>query len=227
MSDLFKFLLSLTIILPAVVGIFRYKNADPAYRPFLYYIFISLFNELWVGLYLNTHTREIRTLNWHIFNLLEWLMLLVQFYFWGRFKKARSLFYVILICSLVGWAYENFIYSTVYVFNPVFLISYSFFLVLLSVNAINSTFAQHNQILSKNGLFIICVGMLIFFIYTIIVFLFMAMDTRYDKQLIQRIFNIRVYINALANIIYAIGIYYIPARGVHDAFFKSNRKLIS
>ena len=78
--------------------------------------------------------------------------------------------------------------------------------------------------LNKNGLFIICVAMAIFFIYTIIVFTFLAMDTRYDKELMQKIFNIRVYINALTNILYAIGIYYIPVSGVHDAFFEKQQK---
>lgn len=224
MSDSLKFLLSLTIIFPAAAGIFRYKNADPSYRPFLFYIFISLFNELWVGFYINHFSRDIRTLNWQIFNLVEWLILLIQFYYWGRFNKSRSLFYIILSCSLAGWVYENFIYSNIYAFNPVFLISYSFVLVLLSINTLNSTFAQQNQVLSKNGLFIICVTMIILFIYTIIVFLFMAMGTRYDSDLMQKIFNIRVYINALTNLLYAVGIYYMPLRGVHDAFFKKQQK---
>jgi hypothetical protein len=112
------------------------------------------------------------------------------------------------------------------VFNPVFLISYSFILVLLSINTINYTFAQHNQLLSKNGLFIICVGMVIFFVYTIVVFTFLAMDTRYDKELMQNIFNIRVYINALTNILYAIGIYLIPIGGFHDAFFRKQKNIL-
>jgi hypothetical protein len=224
MSDSLKFLFSLTILFPAVAGVFRFRNSDASYRPFLIYIFISLFNELLVGLYLVHFSRDIKTLNWQIFNLVEWLILLIQFNFWGRLKKYGYLFHIILFFSLAGWVFENFIYSNIYAFNPVFLISYSFVLVLLSINTINYTFAQHNQMLSKNGLFIICVAMAIFFIYTIIVFTFLAMDTRYDKELMQKIFNIRVYINALTNILYAIGIYYIPVSGVHDAFFEKQQK---
>lgn len=226
MSDSLKFLFSLSILFPAVAGILRFKNADPLFQPFLYYIFISLFNELWVGLYLNHLSRDIRTLNWQIFNLVEWILLLVQFYYWGRLKRYRYLFITILIVSITAWIFENFIYSSIYAYNPVFLISYSFVLVLLSINTINSTFARHNQLLIKNGLFIICVGIIIFFIYTIIVFLFLALKTRYDNELMQKIFNIRVYINALSNIIYAIGIYYIPVSRFHDAFFKQDQKNI-
>jgi hypothetical protein len=224
MSDSVIFYFSLSILLPAIAAALRFRNSHRNYRPFLIYIFISLLNELLVGLYLVNFPRNIKTLNWQIFNLVEWIILLIQFYYWGRFKNYKPLFYILLFSSFVGWVFENFIYSDIYAFNPVFLIFYSFVLVLLSINTINYTFAQHNQMLNKNGLFIICAAMIIFFIYTIVVFTFLAMDTKYDKELIQRIFNIRVYINALTNILYAIGIYYIPVRGVHDAFFDKESK---
>jgi hypothetical protein len=204
----------------------RYRNADPGYRPFLYLIFVSLINELLVGLYLSDLSKHMQTLDWQIFNLIEWILLLVQFHYWGRLKKYKYLFVIILTVSLVGWVFENFIYSNIYSFNPVFLISYSFVLVLLSINTINSTVAQQNQSLSKNGLFIICVGLVIFFIYTIVVFLFLALDIKYETVLMQKIFNIRVYVNALTNLIYAAGIYYIPVSGVHDTFFKKQQKNI-
>ncbi len=226
MSPTLKFLFSLSILFPAVAAVMRYKNADRSYRPFLYLIFISVINELLVGLYLNDRSREIRTLNWQIFNLVEWVLLLVQFYYWGSLRRFKYLFYIILVISLGGWLFENFVYSNIYAFNPVFLISYSFALVLLSINTINSTVGEQNQSISKNGLFFICIGIVIFFIYTIIVFLFLALDIKSETVLMQKIFNIRVYVNAFTNLIYAVGIYYIPVTGVHDAFFKKQQKNI-
>lgn len=204
----------------------RYKNADPSYRPFIYLIFISLINELLVGLYLNDLPRNIQTLNWKLFNLIQWVLLLVQFHYWGRLKRYKYLFMIILSVSLAGWVFENFVYSNIYAFNPVFLISYSFVLVLLSINTINSTVAEQNQSLGKNGLFFICIGLVIFFIYTIIVFLFLALDIKSETVLMKKIFNIHVYVNAITNIIFAVGIYYIPVSGVHDAFFKKQHKNI-
>jgi len=224
MNDLQKFLLSLSIIFPVVAGIIRYRNSDAGYRPFLLYIFISLFNELLVGLYLNDFPRNVRTVNWHLFNLVECLLLLTQFYYWGRFKKQRYLFYILVVGSIMGWAFENFIFSNIYAFNYIFLIVYSFVLVLLSINTINIIFAQHHQLLHRNGLFIICVAMIIFFIYTIFIFLFLAMDIPGNKVFLNKIFGIRVYINVFTNLLYAIGIYYLPVSGVHDAFFKRQQK---
>lgn len=225
MSDSLKFIFSLSILFPAVAAVMRFKNSDRSYRPFLYLIFVSVFNELLVGLYLWRLPKNIRNLDWQIFNLVECILLLAQFYFWGRLRNYKYLFPGILLVSVAAWVYENFIYSNTYA-NPFFLISYSFVLVLLSINTINSTLAQQNQSLGKNGLFIICVGLVIFFIYTIIVFLFLALDVNYKTVLMQKIFNIRVYVNTLTNLIFAMGIYYIPVTGVHEAFFEKQQKNI-
>ncbi|HKH62583.1 MAG TPA: hypothetical protein VKA49_17190 [Flavitalea sp.] len=226
MNPTLKFIFSLSILFPVVAGVMRYKNADTSFRPFLYLIFISLFNELLVGLCLADLSREIQTLNWKIFNLIQWVLLLLQFHYWGRLKKYKYLFTIILVVSLAGFVFEDFIHSSIYAFNPVFLISYSFVIVILSINTINSTVAEQNQSLNKNGLFFICIGLVIFFIYTIIVFLFLALDIKTETLLMRKIFNIHVYVNTITNLIYAVGIYYIPVSGVHDAFFRKQQKNI-
>jgi hypothetical protein len=92
----------------------------------------------------------------------------------------------------------------------VFLIAYSFLLVLLSINTINHQVVNYNRTISKNPLFIICVGFVIFFIYTIVVFTILATNRR--NNAFTSVFEIRVYINALTNILYATGIYFIPRK---------------
>ena len=226
MSPTLKFLFSLSILFPAVAAVMRWNNADRNYRPFLYLIFISVANELLVGLYLNKTSKEILTINWQLFNLIEWVLLLVQFYYWGSLQRHKYLFFGILLISVAGWVFENFIYSNIYAPNLVFLISYSFALVLLSINTINSTVGEMNQSIGKSGLFLICIGIVIFFTYSIIVFLFPALGVKSETVLMRKIFDIRVYVNALTNLIYAVGIYYIPVTGVHDAFFKKQQKNI-
>src|SRR3954465_13817930 len=127
MSEPLKnFLFSLTIIFPAITGLVRYRNADTSYRPFFYYVFYSLFNELFVFFYIEQHaTRKANIVNWEIFNLLECLLLLVQFYYWQRFKNYEKLLPLLLGAALLGWCLENFAFSSIYDFNPVFLITYS------------------------------------------------------------------------------------------------------
>src|SRR3954465_1276951 len=121
MSEPLKnFLFSLTIVFPAIMGLVRYRNADTSYRPFFYYILYSLFNELFVGLYLTPYaTKKASIINWEIFNLLECLLLLVQFYYWKRFKNFEKWFLALLGLAVSGWMTENFVFSGIYAFNPV------------------------------------------------------------------------------------------------------------
>jgi len=213
MSEPLKnFLFSLTIAFPAIIGLVRYRNADTSYRPFFYYIFYSLVNELFVGLYIVPHaSRHTNIISWQAFNLLECLLLLVQFYYWQRFRNYKKVILVLLGLAVLGWVAENFIFSSIYDFNPVFLITYSFILVLLSINTINDQVVNYNRSISRNALFIICVGFVIFFIYTIVVFTILATNNSHNKAF-SSVFEIRVYINALTNILYAIGIYFVPRK---------------
>jgi len=226
MSEQLKnFLFSLTIVFPAIIGLVRYRNADTSYRPFFYYIFYSLFNELFVGLYLSRYAgKNAATINWEIFNLMECLLLLTQFYYWRRFRSFKMLLPVLLAAALAGWATENFIVSDITAFNPVFLISYSFLVVLLSINTINHQVVNYNRTIARNPLFIICVGFVIFFIYTIVVFTILATNNSHNKAF-SSVFEIRVYVNALANILYAIGIYFIPRKTLlHRNIFLEKKK---
>jgi len=212
MSEPLKnFLFSLTIVFPAITGLVRYRNADTSYRPFFYYIFYSLFNELFVFCCLEQYaTKKAAIINWEVFNLLECLLLLVQFYYWRRFKNYEKTFLVLLGVALLGWILENFFFSNIYAFNPVFLITYSFLVVLFSINTINHEVVNYNRNISRNPLFIICVGFVIFFTYTIVVFTILA--TNSHNNAFSSIFEIRVYINALTNILYATGIYFVPRK---------------
>lgn len=222
MSEQLKnFLFSLTIVVPAVTGIIRFRNADTGYRPFLFYVFLSLVNELLVGLYLSGYSKRVEIMSWEIFNLLECVLLLLQFYYWQRFKNFKAIFFILAGTAVAGWITENFIVSNIYAFNPYFLISYSFVLVLLSVNTINHQVVNDHRAISKNAMFIICVAMVIFFIYNLVVF--MLLTTKRNNAF-TNIFEIRVYINALTNLLYAIGIYHIPRKTHHRNIFKQEIK---
>jgi hypothetical protein len=117
------------------------------------------------------------------------------------------------------WVGENIIFSRLFLYNTYFLVIYSFVMVLLSINTINYIVVNHHQSLFRNGMFIICVGILIFFIYTMIIFTFLTAEKNFNKTYLINIFNIRVYINALVNIIYASGIYFIPRKTENSNYF--------
>lgn len=216
-EQLKNFLFSLTIVFPTVIGLVRYRNADPAYRPFLWYIFLSLLNELFSALYLINAPKNIQMIDWQLFNLAECVLLLLQFYLWGRVRRRKYLFYILLPTLIALWCVENFVVSNIYSLHVAFLITYSFILVSLSINGINHIGITYHRPLYTSAMFIMCVAFVIFFVYTIIVFVFL--NTNFSDESIRNVFNIKVYVNALANLLYAAGIYFIPARTRKNTFF--------
>ncbi len=219
-ENLYLFLFSLSILFAAVIGLIRYRKVNASYRPFLWYLFFSLFNELLVGFYLAKYTpKAMQIADWNLFNLFECLAFLVQFYYWQVFTRLKEGFFVLTGLMVMLWIAENLLWSTVYSFNYVFLIAYSFMLALLSIYTINSIVVKLNRSLFKNAMFIICVGMVIYFVYTIIVFTFLLIGT--DKGLLREVFDIKVFVNAFVNLVYAAAVIFIPRKtNVTDYFNK-------
>jgi hypothetical protein len=221
-ENLYLFLFSLSILFAAIIGLIRYKNANTSYRPFLWYIFLSLFNELLVGFYLVNTPKTSQVADWNLFNLFECLIFLTQFYYWQLYTKHKNTFFVVAATLIIMWLAENFIYSTLYSFNYVFLISYSFVLALVSIYTINTIVVKLNRSLFKNSMFIICVGMVIYFIYTIIVFTFLLIGK--DKEILREVFEIKVFVNAFVNLMYAAAVYFIPRKTQTMNFFDEDMR---
>ena len=220
-EKLLKFILSLSVAIPAVVGLLRIRQIHPAYYPFLVYLMVSLLNELLVGLVLINFSKESRIINWSLFNLFEGLILLVQFYGWKLFEHNKSIFVSLLILFAGIWLLENFVWSDIYSFNALFIIGCSFVLVLLSIQTINHIIVhQSRSPLSRNAIFIICVTLIIYFVYNIFVYTLQAKGIgRTDKLLMNKVFSIKVYVNTVTNLLFGIAVFLIPFKNKSLHFF--------
>jgi hypothetical protein len=212
MSSDTLFLFSLTVAFPAIVGIIRYRKMERSYTPFLIYIIISLLNELLVKFALKSYNA--RNLDWQLFNLFEAVILVTQFYYWRVFSRVKRGFIIVLVILIGVWFIENLVISSIYEFNPFFLIGKPFILVLLSVQTINHIIVNQNRSpLSRNAMFIICVALVIYFIYNIFVYTLQAKGiSKTDKNLMTKVFEIMVYVNAFTNLLYGLAMCFIPER---------------
>lgn len=207
-SGIWKFILSMSVAFPAIAGLIRFRKITPAYRPFLIYLVVSLANELLNGLVIIPNNfRKAEALDWSLFNLFEAVILLTQFYYWKRFDRHKKKFQALFIIVVCGWMFENFIAENIYHFNPIFLICYSFILVLLSVQTINYIIVNEGRLpLIKNSMFIISTAMIVFFVYDIFVYTLAA------KGIKSYIFHIFISINTVVNLLYGIGVCFIPKK---------------
>ena len=132
-------------------------------------------NELLVWFVLPADNRDARTLDWQLFNLFEAVILVTQFYYWRVFSRFKRSYAILLAVLIGGWILENLVFSTIYQFNPVYPIAKPFILVLLSVQTINHIIVNQNRTpLSRNAMFIICVALVIYFMYNIFVYTLQA-----------------------------------------------------
>src|SRR5436305_402363 len=106
-----KILLSFCILIPAVIGLIRFRNIDSAYRPFIYCIWIGLTNE--VISYILVKGRHSNVINNNIYGLIEFLLFTYQFKLWGLFRKRNILFTCIISALCLAWIFENFIISQI------------------------------------------------------------------------------------------------------------------
>jgi hypothetical protein len=228
-DEIWRFIFSLSAAFPAIASIIQFKKANPLYRPFFVYSIVSLINELCVGVFIIRLGKQALNINNNLFVLFEALILFTQFYYWRKLKERKKIFQALIIATLVGWATENIIANNISHFHPVFIIAYSFLLVLLSVQTINFIIVNEaRQPLIKNAKFIICTAMVVFFVYNIFVQAFMSSMVKtvdgikvYDKELVANIFAIQVYINAFTNILYGIAVCLVPRKISEKDFFKS------
>ncbi|MBS1667781.1 MAG: hypothetical protein JST58_10425 [Bacteroidetes bacterium] len=220
-DEIWRFVISLSVAFPAIVGLIRIKKIDKAYYSLFIYIIVSLLSELSFGLITQqSKSMTIVIINW--FNLFEAIILLTQFKFWEHFDLYTKLFPELIIAVIVGWIFENLFLHNLSHFHVYFLIAYSFLLVLLSVQTINHIIVNESRVpLIKNPKFIICVAIIIFFTYTIFVYTLMAkgIDAE-NKKMMSNIFSIKVYVNAFANILYGIALLFVQKKVSGKDLFK-------
>ena len=211
-----SFLLSLSIIFPFLIGLVRYKKIQDNYQPFLIYIIISFVSEIISYLLIKVFRTNLVFLN--IFSLVECFVLVIQFHKWGFLGKRRH-FYAFLAILFIGWVTENFLLSDISRTNRIFLIAYSFLLVLLSIRELNHAMILSNRALYDNARFIICIGMIVFFTFNIIAQTFRFFGSGFSKEFMKHLFSIVAYTNAITNVVYAFGVYNIPKKRDTDAIF--------
>jgi hypothetical protein len=206
MNNYLSFLLSLLVLLPLTIGLIRYKRIKNEYRPFLVVIMLAVLAEVFSYITIKLFKNNAVVSN--VYYLLECMLLLYQFYRWRFHTKPRSWYWVIPAMFLILWIMENIVYMKITEFSPVFRISYSFLLVVLSINEINYLITHENRHLFRNARFLICIGFIIYFLYQILFEGSLYVVTNRDTS--NKIILLSICVNALANIIYAAAMWFIP-----------------
>ncbi|HEY4108431.1 hypothetical protein [Puia sp.] len=210
MKSIYIFILSELILFPLLVGLVRLRRIKKSsYQPFFFLILMGAFWELLNVYFIKVlHLHNVVVVNFYM--LFEWLLIAWQFRMWGLLRSRNAVFYAVLLLPCLVWLIERLVFWQMDYFVPYYQVLYCFLVVLFSVNTINFMITHDYRNLFGNPTFLICIGFIIYFIYTIIFNWAYQTSLMGATETTTFIIMLHGYVNALTNVIFAIALLRIP-----------------
>lgn len=213
MNDTVRFVLSLSIVFAVVIGIVRFRKADPAYYPFLYRIFLVLLVEITARLFFLSADPRNFTVVINTFSILDYCLFTWLFHNWRLFNGNRTVFVSFLGIGIVAWVIITLVLQNIHTPNFGFRVFYPAILIAFSVNTFNKAVVNDRGNIFRNPKFWICLAIIIFYTFFILVCMVNLNLFRYvTKPFRQNLQEINVCSNILANFLYAVAILWIPRK---------------
>ncbi len=205
------FFLSLSILFPFLTGLIRFRAIRHRYL-----IMLVLFGAGLVAELLSRYALTTNAINWVKVNnsyiLIESILIPFQFYAWGYLKRYRRAFYTGLAILLCGWVAEHLVFGSMSYLHPVYRMSYSLVIVLLSINTINYLVIHEDKRLVAQPVFIICCAFIIFFTYQLVYEGIYGIVTNLDNIDTGKLNTAFSVINFICNLLYGVAFLLVPAR---------------
>lgn len=201
-------ILNHSIIIAALVGLFRFKNISNDFYPFIFFIWIGLLNDsLSLGLIL---AHRSNTANSNIFVLLELALVLWMFCKWN--PEKRKLYTWIGVASFAVWLADNVIINSLAENNSIFRVYYSFTILLLSIDTLNRLLFFENGRLLKNAKFIICLIFLFYYGFNAFIESFNVFRLGLSSEALNMLWWMHSFVNLIANLLYALAVLWVPTK---------------
>jgi hypothetical protein len=199
-----------SVSIAAIAGCFRYKKVDSRYHPIIWLMWIALINETINYFFLRSGTPN--SVNSNIYSLVESGLITLFFRRVGLFDKWKPLAYVFAGLFISVWIADNFIISSIHQFNSYFTIVVSFSYVLMSVTMINRLIVSQVKTLTRNSVFLISIGFVVFYTYAVLVEIFWIYGLHSSNDFLRNLYRIMILINLAVNLIYALAIIWMPGK---------------
>ncbi len=201
---------SFSIAIPAIIGCIRSKQIDTAYYPFIFLLCLGLLNE--TISYLLTRSGYSNAINANIYSLTEGLLITTFFHKLNLFNKQKKLYVLIISSLVILWALDKFFITSIKEFSSYFSFFASLTYVLMAISMINRLLLVEKKRIVRNGLFLICFGIIVFFTYALLLEIFWYYGLNSSRQFRLKVYRIMTYINLVTNLIYALAILWIPRK---------------
>lgn len=199
-------ILNYSIMIPVVISAIRFRFMDKDFLPFVLMIWLGALNEL-LSFFLIINTGS-NTVNSNIYVLLEFGLILYQFYKWNPASSRKMIGLGIL--GGACWIVDNLLFHTLDRNNSLFRAAYSFIIVLLSVDRINKIVIFEKIYLWKNAIFGLCLIFVLYFSCKSFVEVFNMFTVGLKLPFFQNLWKLLAIVNFISNFLYALVILWIP-----------------
>lgn len=206
----YLFLLSMSILLPIFAGIIRFRKISSIYHPFIYLLFIGILNEF-ASHWLNSKNQT-TAFPTNIYFLIEGLILLWQFRIWKNILRNTTFFWLLFASFIAVWVYDYILLGNIVRFSLIYQLYYSLVIILLCITEINRIIINERNSIIRNPIFIICIGIILFFSYKIMAEVFYCYAPKITMK--KNIFVYEAYMNVVYNILLFIAILCIPPKKI-------------
>lgn len=202
--------LSLSVGIGAVIGWIRLRKADPVFFPFILLLTAGFFTET-VSIILMKKGYS-NVLLYNIFSLSEAVIIVWQFKKWKFLGKKIMLYYLIQVLFLVSWVTEFILRGGFSQFFSYFIVGYSTIIVYMAIGIINDVIFKEPTPLLLNPLFLICMGLIIYFTYMALIEIFWIYGLNRSSAFRISVYNIFAFINLFTNLLFAFATLWIPMK---------------
>jgi hypothetical protein len=212
MSFTLTVIFNLSILIAAVLAIFRFKKINRLYYPFIYVLWLACVNEiLSTLLVLNGYSPAV---NNNIYVGIE-ALLFTYFLVKTQLFKVGAHFFYFAAAGLIGlWIYENIFLHKLYSISSYFRIGTSFLLVPLSIMVINNLITSTRKKIFRNSIFLICTGFIIYFTFKVMIEVFWLYGLSQSSTFQALIYDVMNYINLFTNLIFTLAVLWMPRKQV-------------
>lgn len=210
MSPQLIFIFSLSVGLPLLSLLFKKEFCVSSLPFLLIYFLLGLCNEC---LYYYLPFDKVGNIITNVFFLFEFFLIHRQLKQWGVFQRKFS-FGVMLSAGLIVYLLTLFYYDSFKSLNSLFLVFSNFTLVLACIDAVSHFYVADEVPLTKDYRFIIVSCLIIFFCLSILVESFFIFKLNLSPTFMNRVFEIKVYLNVLIHIIILSAILWTPTKKI-------------
>jgi len=202
-------LFSLTAGAGALIGWIRFKKTDPAFLPFILLLTCGFTTEL-VSFFVLMNGYS-NALYYNLFALAEALLITQLYQGLGLYKHTHTGRWLQVFFTLL-WLTEFLYRNRTTEFLSYFIIIYSAILVLQSIDLLHRVLFETAQKIYTHPVFLISMGLIVYFTYTVIVELFWFYGLNQSSAFRIRIYELFTYINLFTNILFILATLWIPLK---------------